>query len=165
MNNRPTNQHLTSFVLGLCFSVAAFTNALLVGPLQRRFKGDRLIVACMSALAVCFTALTFIDTYEHLLVLMVPITIASTVLYTMAAAMLSNSVGQDETGTAVSISHSVRSFTGVIAPPVGGILFTRARIDGIGFSSGTLAALAAFVFVVLSTGARADSSAETKKTS
>ncbi|EGD78563.1 hypothetical protein PTSG_12857 [Salpingoeca rosetta] len=131
-------------------SVAAVvTNAVLIGPLQRRFRPQQLILASISALALCFAILTFTRTYQELLVLLVPVSIASTVLYTITAASLSNSVDSDETGTAVSISHSIRSFTGVVAPPIGGTLFTYARLDGVGFASSGLAAIAAFVYMLL----------------
>eukprot|EP00055_Hartaetosiga_balthica_P003149 m.6688 g.6688 ORF g.6688 m.6688 type:complete len:434 (+) comp2634_c0_seq1:54-1355(+) len=146
--------HIKAKQAGLTTAIAAavgiICNTFLVAPLRNHFSSRTLIVYSTLGLAVCFVLLTLVDNFEQLIALIVPITFASTILYTVGAAALSNSVSMDETGTAVSISHSVRSLTGVIAPFVGGYLFQNYNIDGIGFISALLATASGLLFIVMS---------------
>lgn len=126
------------------------TNALIVGQLNQRFRPNTLIIFSLVTLSVSFFLLPWIPNYFMLVACLVPVTIASTVLYTMASAKLSSSVVDNEAGTAVSISHSLRSLTGIVIPPLGASLLANGGLLGVGVGCSVLTTSAALLYRYLS---------------
>lgn len=117
-------------------------NTVGVSTLRARYSERQLLVGALVTLALSFTGFTICDSAAKLLTIMVPITLASTTMYTVFSSLISNAVERHETGTAVSISHSVRSAVGIIAPPLGGYLLTGFGVSAIGLAAAALMLLA-----------------------
>ena len=126
--------------MGAMVGLAA--NTVGVPLLRSRLSERELLLGSLGVLACCFGAFALCSAVWQIMAVMVPMALCSTVLYTVSSAMLSNAVRDDEAGTAVSISHSVRSATGVVAPTIGGYLLAEAGVPAVGFAAAALAALA-----------------------
>jgi predicted MFS family arabinose efflux permease len=128
--------------------VGVVCNALVVPFLTARFTEQRLLLFSVVGLTVSMLLYTLCTSYIHLLLVIFPSTVCSTLLYTLSASAMSNSVMENETGTAVSISHSLRSFLGVLSPPLGGYILRDHGFAAVGYVAAVLTAVAAF-FVFL----------------
>lgn len=117
-------------------------NTVGVSALRARFSERQLLVGSIAMLATCFAAFALCSEVWQLIAVLVPMSLCSTVLYTVSSALLSNAVADEEAGTAVSISHSVRSATGVVAPTLGGYLLTVGGVPAVGAGAALLTAAA-----------------------
>lgn len=118
--------------------VGLAANTVGVPLLRSRLSERELLLGSLAVLAGCFGAFAICTAVWQIMVVMIPMALCSTVLYTVSSAMLSNSVRDDEAGTAVSISHSTRSATGVIAPTIGGYLLAEAGVPAVGIAAAVL---------------------------
>ncbi|EDQ84825.1 uncharacterized protein MONBRDRAFT_29844 [Monosiga brevicollis MX1] len=135
----------TGLTTSLGAVMALLSNTLLIAPLRSRFSEQQLLVGAVGAMGCCFLAMPQVTQFWTLLLLLVPISLASTLLYTISGSALSNSVGKEEAGTAVSISHSLRSATGLLAPSIGGHLLAHYGYASVGLASAALVFAAAAV--------------------
>lgn len=132
----------SGYITAIGAALGAITNVFGISTLRARYTERQLLVGALTGLVCGFIAFAFCNTATQLLAVMVPLASSSTVLYTVSSALLSNAVDVDEAGTAVSISHSLRSAAGIIAPPLGGYLFVWLGVPAIGLGAAVLAALA-----------------------
>mmetsp|Transcript_9684 Transcript_9684/g.17035 ORF Transcript_9684/g.17035 Transcript_9684/m.17035 type:complete len:427 (-) Transcript_9684:19-1299(-) len=127
---------LGSSELGWFMSFAAMvglvTNVFCIKPITSRL-GDFYSVVCASVVeSSSYWALGMATSYNELLVVTVPATMASTVLYTLSSSLMSLAVDEGNTGTAISISHATRSTVGIIAPIIGGYMYEHSGFQGVG---------------------------------
>eukprot|EP00045_Choanoeca_perplexa_P015603 m.198211 g.198211 ORF g.198211 m.198211 type:complete len:411 (-) comp17037_c0_seq2:3499-4731(-) len=142
--------HLDESAAGVTTSFGALVgvvcNTVIISYLRDNYSERSLLGGSVVGLATSLLIFTQCYSYYSLLAVLLPLSVCSTVLYTISGSALSNAVSVSEAGTAVSISHSVRSATGLIAPPIGGYLLTSIGFGSIGVAGASLAALAAAVF-------------------
>ncbi|CAK9115553.1 Solute carrier family 22 member 18 (Beckwith-Wiedemann syndrome chromosomal region 1 candidate gene A protein) (Efflux transporter-like protein) (Imprinted multi-membrane-spanning polyspecific transporter-related protein 1) (Organic cation transporter-like protein 2) (ORCTL-2) (Solute carrier family 22 member 1-like) (Tumor-suppressing STF cDNA 5 protein) (Tumor-suppressing subchromosomal transferable fragment candidate gene 5 protein) (p45-Beckwith-Wiedemann region 1 A) (p45-BWR1A) [Durusdinium trenchii] len=167
---------LESADLGWFISYAAFigllTNVFVIGPVTKVLGQGNSIAAAALVQAISYAANAHVTTYTQLLVITVPATVASTLLYTLSSSLMSLAVDKDNTGTAISISHGARSVVGIISPIVGGFVYDSRGWQG---TAHFAAASALFTLVLASTvahktlhelaGVAAAAAADKKKTS
>ncbi|GBG32087.1 Solute carrier family 22 member 18 [Hondaea fermentalgiana] len=131
--------------MGRYISFAAFvglgTNVLVIAP-ATRYLGEAHAVAAAAAIQMaCYAFVPAISTYESLLVLTVPMTISSTLLYTLSSSLMSLAVDQGSAGSAIAMSHGLRSFVGIVSPLIGGFLYEQRGFSGIAHAAAILAAV------------------------
>ena len=116
--------HLDESAAGVTTSFGALVgvvcNTVVISYLRDNYSERSLLGGSVVGLAASLLVFTQCYSYYSLLAVLLPLSVCSTVLYTISGSALSNAVSVSEAGTAVSISHSVRSATGLIAPPIGG---------------------------------------------
>jgi predicted MFS family arabinose efflux permease len=152
--------------------IGVVCNTLLIGPLRRHFSERTLLTSVFLGFTASFLVLSQTSTYYELLAVMVPIGLVGTLFTTVSGSALSNAVStppaprwtppgasrrasrcawlqvaDHEAGTAVSIQHSVRSATGLLAPPLGGYLLATYGFSMIGLAAAATCAVAAIYFL------------------
>jgi predicted MFS family arabinose efflux permease len=140
---------LDSSELGMFISFAAFvgllTNVWLIAPARALLGEKHLLALCCAVLALSHAACGWIATYKELLTVTVPMTMASTALYTLCSSLMSLAVEGGNTGTAISISHASRALVGIVAPVLGGVLFQWTGFEGIALAAAAACALSGLV--------------------
>jgi predicted MFS family arabinose efflux permease len=119
--------------------VGLISNVFIVGSLIKNFGEGKTIQLSIISLTICYFCIAMINTFELLVLITIPITISSTLLYTISSSLMSISATSENIGTAISISHSSRSLIGIISPLIGGYIFQNYDYFYLGlFSSFTL---------------------------
>merc|ERR1711934_712388 len=95
-------------------------NVGLVGPVVNRLGEFTTIYGSALGLMLSYLAISVVTTYRQILMVAVPIALASALLYTVQGSVLSKVVDASNSGTAMSLSHASRSACGVVAPMIGG---------------------------------------------
>eukprot|EP01084_Bolivina_argentea_P211436 359681_1 len=138
--------------LGFFIAYAALTstlsNSFFVGWAKSRYSDNTIIQSCAITIALTLGIFGYGCAYQFmgirgLCILTIPQTIASGFLYVMISGYISKIVNKNEMGTALALIHALRSFTGVIAPTIGGHLvdFGYQYIGYFGFFSGILSVI------------------------
>eukprot|EP01134_Creolimax_fragrantissima_P004804 CFRG4804T1 len=139
--------HLDPQSLGMLMSIAGLLSVManvgVVGILTDNLGDFKTMVLSSCVLAVGVPCICLYATsVNELIVLTAPTTISSTVVYTVLGSMLSTSVHDDQTGTAISLSHAIRSLCGIIAPLVGGFVIREFNVGTLGLTTGVLIVVA-----------------------
>jgi DHA1 family tetracycline resistance protein-like MFS transporter len=112
----------TGFVLAYVGLLAVITQAVLIGPLTRRFRETWLIISGLWVMGISLLAWAFTSQLWLLLVVILPLALSGGVLNTVIQSSISKSVSRDEIGGILGISASLEALTRVVAPTVGGFL-------------------------------------------
>jgi predicted MFS family arabinose efflux permease len=81
-----------------------------------------------------------------------PYCVISTLIYTVNTAVTTKAVAEEDSGTAIGLGHSTRSGCGIVGPMLGGLLYTRFSIMGIGYFAALSAAIALFTTALMTSG-------------
>jgi hypothetical protein len=153
-----TTQDL-GFFISFNAGVGLATNVLLVGPVTRFLHGSERAVLTLSCVgsSLTFFALALVSHGRMVVPLSVPSTIFSTMFYTVSSARLSKCVAKEDAGTAISLSHAIRSATAIAAPVAGAYVLQQFRFPGVCVLSGACTGLGAlFLYLRPSVSATAD---------
>ena len=93
-----------------------------IGPLTRRFSDASLITWSIAIMAVSLLGWALTSTVPVLLVVLVPLAVASAVLNTVVASATTWAVPPNEIGDALGTASAFESLSRVIAPTLGGWL-------------------------------------------
>lgn len=127
----------TSFVLTYVGILVVLVQGVGIRLLVRRFSDRQLIFGGSALLALSLLAWALTPSLGVLLVVLVPLSLASGVLRVSINAVLTRSVWPEEVGGTLGLSASLSSLTRIISPTVGGFLLGRIGA----FAPGVLAAL------------------------
>jgi Na+/melibiose symporter-like transporter len=94
--------------------IGLFSNVFVVGWMVKFLNEFYTILISLIMLSLSYFIFSYIDSYNLLLLISIPATIASTILYTLSSSMLSLAADKNNQGTAISLSHSFRSLIGKI---------------------------------------------------
>lgn len=119
---------LTSF--GAVVSMIA--NVAIVGSIVKNSGERKVIFIAMSLSCLGYLMYSVATDLAHVTFLLVPMGLASTVLYTVITSQMTSLVNNDEMGLAVSMRHAIGSITGLIAPPLGAFLMQEVGFESIG---------------------------------
>ncbi|HEX3765088.1 MAG TPA: MFS transporter [Kofleriaceae bacterium] len=126
----------TSREVGYLFAYSGVLGIILqgglIGRLVKRFGEPRLALAGLTAMAVAYAALGFIDVppLAPLLVVTAISAFGSGVTRPVLTSEITKRVGRHEQGTAIGISGSLSSLSMTMAPPIGGSLLGLAGVVG-----------------------------------
>ena len=139
---------LNSQDLGFLMSFTAFvsliTNVFLIGWTVTLLGERATLILSLVVQSVAFVAMFVASHLPKTLVLIsIPQSVSSTVFYTLCSSMFTKSVVAKDQGTAVSLSHAMRSLTQVIAPILGGFIMKRYHFAGVGLFAASLTFVAA----------------------
>ena len=144
--------HFEGWQLGFYISYAALisplSNSFFVGWARGRFDDDVIVQSCVVVVAVCLgingygCSTGFLNIWG-LCILAIPQTIAAGFMYVMISGYVSKIVDKTEMGTAIALTHALRSLTGVVTPTIGGHLvqYGYGMVGYFGLCSGMISAL------------------------
>jgi MFS transporter, DHA1 family, tetracycline resistance protein len=137
----------TGLVLGYVGILAVLVQVLAIGRLTKAFSEERLIQGASLVLSLSYLAWALTPSLWILLIVLIPISVASSVLNTVLRSTLTKSVSREEIGGILGLSTSLESLTNILTPIIGGFL-----IGSIGtWSPGAFSAIVTaslFVFVL-----------------
>jgi DHA1 family tetracycline resistance protein-like MFS transporter len=112
----------TGYILAYVGLLIVLVQGLAIGPLAKRFPENRLIFGAVILLTVSLLGWAFAPNVLLLLVVLVPIALASGVLNTVINSAITKSIYPEEVGGALGVATSIESLTRVIGPAAGGLL-------------------------------------------
>jgi DHA1 family tetracycline resistance protein-like MFS transporter len=115
----------TGFILTYVGVLSVIVQGGLVGRLNKRFRDDILITACVGIMALSLLGWALAPSVLVLLIVMAPTSFAGGVLNTVLSSALTKTVQPQEIGGILGLSASIESLTRVIAPTLGGVLLER----------------------------------------
>ena len=131
------------FFISYAALISTLSNSFLVGYIKSKYDSDTIVQYCVIIVSLCLGIFGYGTNYQiidikGLCVLAIPQTIASGFLYVMINGYISRIVDKTEMGTAIALTHALRSLTGVVSPAIGGHLITYGyqSIGYFGFCSG-----------------------------
>lgn len=113
---------VTAYLMAYTGALSIVTQIWLIGPLTRRYSQAVLMNLSIAILAGALLAWAFTDSVAVLMVVMIPHSIATGVLFTVVNSATSWAVPPQEMGDALGTSSALDSLSRVVAPPVGGWL-------------------------------------------
>ena len=114
-------------------------NSFVVGWATRRFDAVAILTFASVSLALGFAAYSQAATVVALYVLMIPLSLGSTLMYTLSTSVLTTVVPEEDTGTVIGVSHATRSLVGIVAPTAGGFIYASYGFQAIGLAAASLA--------------------------
>jgi len=127
----------TGYILGYVGILVSLVQGMAMRRLTTRFPEYQLIFWASGLMTVSLLAWAFTPNLTFLLIVLIPLSLAAGVLTTLTNSVLTKVVSFEEVGGILGISTSLESFTRVIAPILGGLLF-----DNLGrWSVGVLGAI------------------------
>lgn len=112
------------YILAYVGVLAAGVQGGLIGVLTKRFSETKLMLASGVLLVIGFTLWAVSHTIPFLLIALVPLAVGGGVLGVVNRSLLSKSVKPEEIGGALGLSASLESLNGIVAPALGGLLFS-----------------------------------------
>ncbi len=138
------------FYISYCAFIGLLTNVVCIGPIVKRLGEVQAVIFAAVLNVLCSSMYIAAGTYTQLLVVSIPSTVSSTILYTLSGSLMSLAVDASEAGTAISLSHATRSLVGIVSPLVGGYLFEAFEFSGLCVAcmlGGTLSAIIGHFFL------------------
>ncbi|MDX9952489.1 MAG: MFS transporter [Anaerolineae bacterium] len=115
----------TSYVLAYVGIVVVIVQGGAIGALTKRFSERRLTLAGIGLLLAALLGWAAAPSVGALLVVLVPLSLASGILNTVLNSQLSKAVPPEEVGGALGLSSALGSFARIISPVAGGFLLER----------------------------------------
>lgn len=115
----------TSYVLAYVGIVVVIVQGGAIGALTRRFSERQLTLASVALLAIALMGWAVAPGIGVLLVVLVPLSLASGILNTVLNSQLSKAVPPEEVGGALGLSAALSSFARIVSPIAGGFLLER----------------------------------------
>lgn len=122
-----------------------FTQAILIGPLSRRFGEARMVLAGMVMLATAMILQPLIATPVASVALMSLLMFGHSLAFPNISALISRSTPGDRQGSVLGVHMSAGAFARIVGPPVVGGLFTAVAWDAPYYLCAGLILLAAVV--------------------
>lgn len=116
------NPQSTGLVLGYVGILAVLVQTLAIGRLTKTFSDQKLIVFGSLILSLSYVAWALAPNLISLLIVLIPISAASSVLNTVLRSTLTKSVSREEIGGILGLSTSLESMTNIVTPILGGFL-------------------------------------------
>mmetsp|Transcript_28028 Transcript_28028/g.53350 ORF Transcript_28028/g.53350 Transcript_28028/m.53350 type:complete len:424 (-) Transcript_28028:315-1586(-) len=134
--------------------VSVVSNTFVVGWLVSIASESQLMIGSTVLLMATLAGLALTHSYQIMLVLLVPMMISTSCMYTLTTAYITKSVDAANTGTAIGLDHATRSFCGMIAPIVGGYVYREYGHDAVSVGASVLVGIAAVFWQITQVGAR-----------
>lgn len=112
----------TGYVLAYVGVLAAITQGVVIGRLNKRFSDTQLIFSATILMAVSLIGWAFAPNLTVLLVVLIPIALAGGILNTVINSAMTKAVSPMEIGGILGLSAALESLTRVIAPSLGGLI-------------------------------------------
>ena len=112
----------TSYVLAYAGLLIAGVQGGAIGPLTKRYTDKKLILFGTALMSVALLAWALTPSLRVLLVVLIPLSVASGVLQVALNSALTKSVYPEEVGGTLGLAASLGGLTRVIAPILGGFL-------------------------------------------
>lgn len=112
----------TGYVLAYVGLLVALVQGVAVGPITKRFPERWIILITTAVLAVALAAWAITGSVGVLLIVLIPLSLASGLLNTLLRSTLTKTVQKEEVGGILGLSSALESATRVIAPTAGGLL-------------------------------------------
>jgi DHA1 family tetracycline resistance protein-like MFS transporter len=137
----------TSYVLAYAGVLIAGIQGGAIGPLNKRFTDKQLILAGTVLMSTALLAWGLTPVFWVLLVVLVPLSLASGILQVALNSALTKSVYPEEVGGTLGLAASLAGLTRVIAPVLGGFLLGNVNTAAPGVLGALLMAwLASYVW-------------------
>lgn len=140
------NAGSTGLVLGYVGILAVLVQTLAIGRLTKAYSEERLIHGSSLILSLSYLAWALSPNLISLLIVLIPISAASSVLNTVLRSSLTKSVNREEIGGILGLSTSLESLTNIVTPIIGGFLIGSVGTWAPGIFSAIVTAIL-FVFV------------------
>jgi len=112
----------TGYILAYVGVLAAITQGVVIGRLNKRFSDTQLIFSATILMAVSLIGWAFAPNLAVLLVVLIPIALAGGILNTVINSAMTKAVSPMEMGGILGLSAALESLTRVIAPSLGGFI-------------------------------------------
>ncbi len=116
------NAQQTGYILAYIGLLIALVQGVGIGLIAKRYTERWIIFSSTAILAISLAIWAFTSNVPVLLIVSMPLAVASGVLGTILRSSLTKSVDQEEIGGILGLSASLESATRVIAPSLGGLL-------------------------------------------
>jgi DHA1 family tetracycline resistance protein-like MFS transporter len=116
---------VTAYVLGYVGMLVVIVQGGLIGRLTARYTESNLIFAAVSLMTVSLLAWAATPSLLVLLIVLIPLSLATGILNTVLSSALTKAVHPEEVGGTLGLSTSLDSLTRVLAPSLGGVLLQR----------------------------------------
>merc|ERR1711916_312636 len=127
--------------------IGVFANTVVVGKVSKALSPRHSLGVAAGTLAACFIVYSLLPastSIAAIYALLVPLTVAGSMLYTLCTARISKS-GASNPGVAIGLAHSARSLSGIVGPTLGGKIYEFANFEGVGRGAALLATMACLV--------------------
>lgn len=145
--------------VGVCFGlsglIASPTQFFLTGPLSRRYGEARMLALGMVGAALAMALLPLGGPGWPIYALLAAMSLASSVAFPNAGAMISRAVGEDNQGQIMGLSNAASAFSRVAGPQAASLFFAGISIDSPFFMAA--AVVAPTILLALSAGKAAAS--------
>ncbi len=128
----------TAYLLAYVGGLIVLVQSLLIDPLSKFFGERRLLFYSILLMAVSLLAWALVREMIMLVLVLIPLALASGVFNTVINSVLSKMVDDSEVGGILGISAALESFTRIIAPSAGGLLLQHFGLGAPGIVSGGL---------------------------
>ena len=128
----------TGFILAYIGILIVIVQGGLIGKLTAYFSEGFLLFWSTAMMAVALLAWAFVYQVWILLIVLIPMALASGVFRTVVNSSLSKAVSKEEIGGTMGISFSIDSLTRIIAPTAGGFILAQYGSSAPGIVSGLL---------------------------
>ncbi|KNC56445.1 solute carrier family 22 member 18 [Thecamonas trahens ATCC 50062] len=143
---------LSSEELGWTMSYGALlglvVNVVIVPLLTSVMSEIQTSIAAAALLALGFAGYGSAASLADIVVVLVPLTVASATLYTVTTALISNVVPAELVGSAIGLRHGLGSLLGVVAPALASAILAASSPAGLAYVCAGLAAAAAVAALV-----------------
>ena len=151
------NAASTGLVLGYVGVLAVLVQTMAIGRLTKAYSEEKLIRVSSLVLSLSYLAWALSPNLISLMIVLIPISGASSVLNTVLRSALTKSVSREEIGGILGLSTSLESMTNIATPIVGGFLIGTIGTWAPGLFSGLVTA-SLFWFVVRKVNIKVSSS-------
>jgi len=128
----------TAYLLAYVGGLIVLVQSLFINPLTRLLGERRLLFYSIVLMAAALLAWALVREMFMLVVVLIPLALASGVFNTVINSVLSKMVEDYEVGGMLGISAALESFTRIIAPSAGGFLLQQFGLGAPGLVSGGL---------------------------
>ncbi|MEJ2054530.1 MAG: MFS transporter [Calditrichaceae bacterium] len=132
---------VTGYILAYVGLLIVIVQGGLIGKLTAYFSEGFLLFWSTALMGITLLAWAFVGHVWTLLIMLVPLALASGVFRTVIGSSLSKAVSKEEIGGTMGISSSIDSLTRVIAPTAGGFVLGHYGSSAPGIASAILLAL------------------------
>ncbi len=113
----------TSYSFAYIGILVSLVQGGMVGLLTKRFTESKLVIASVAMMSIALTLWAFTPNLAYLLIVLIPIALASGIFRAVINSLISAVVSPQEIGSILGIAASLESLTRVLGPTFGGLLF------------------------------------------
>jgi len=139
------------YVLTYSAALGTLHNSFTVGWAVALTSEKSMLLYATCTLVACMVGYAYVWSLASLFVLILPLGFATSTIYTVSTALLTEIVPSERQGSVIGLGHATRSACGLIAPTLGGFLLKQHGFSSIGFASAALALAALAVLIVYET--------------